>query len=449
MIRVPDTPISAIVRDLRRGKYSSSELVEQCLSTIVTYDPSLNAFITVLEDEVRTEADAADRAMAQGHIKGPLHGIPISLKDILDVEGVATTAASRVRLGHQATRDAIVVSRLRAAGAIIIGKCNLHEFAFGTTGEDSAAGPTRNPHDHERIPGGSSSGSAVSVASGMAIASIGTDTGGSIRIPASACGIVGLKPTFNEVPCDGVIPLAPTLDHVGPLTRTVADAHLLYRTISDKSTSVESSIAESNQKTSFGIPRSYFFDVIDRNVGTAFESTIRRLEATGGTIVDVDIPHASDTATIYLHTQLPEAAMQHRKLLETKRNEYCPSVRTRLELGGYVLAQDYVLAQQGRKVLTKEVDDALRKCDVLLLPTLPILPPNLGSDMVTVGNISSSVRALTLRMTQLFDLTGHPAISLPSGFVKGLPVGTQLVGNRYQTSTLLSHATRYEDSIRG
>ena len=141
--------------------------------------------------------------------------------------------------------------------------------------------------------------------------------------------------------------------------------------------------------------------------------------------------------------------MQHRKLLETKRNEYCPSVRTRLELGGYVLAQDYVLAQQGRKVLTKEVDDALRKCDVLLLPTLPILPPNLGSDMVTVGNISSSVRALTLRMTQLFDLTGHPAISLPSGFVKGLPVGTQLVGNRYQTSTLLSHATRYEDSIRG
>ena len=426
-----------------------SELVEVHLDRINSTDDKLNSFVTILSESALSSSLIAEKEIMDGNYKGPLHGIPISLKDILDVEGVATTAASRVRLGHQATRDAVVVSRLRAAGAIIIGKCNLHEFAFGTTGEDSAAGPTRNPHDHERIPGGSSSGSAVSVASGMAIASIGTDTGGSIRIPASACGIVGLKPTFNEVPCDGVIPLAPTLDHVGPLTRTVADAHLLYLTISDKSTSVESSIAESNQKPSFGIPRSYFFDVIDRNVGTAFESTIRRLEATGGTIVDVDIPHASDTATIYLHTQLPEAAMQHRKLLETKRNEYCPSVRTRLELGGYILAQDYVLAQQGRKVLTKEVDDALRKCDVLLLPTLPILPPNLGSDMVTVGNISSSVRALTLRMTQLFDLTGHPAISLPSGFVKGLPVGTQLVGNRYQTSTLLSHATRYEDPIRG
>lgn len=449
MIQVPDTPISTIVRDLYRGKYSASELVELCLSAIVSQDPTLNAFIAVFDNEVRTAADAADRAMAQGHIKGRLHGIPVSLKDMLDVKGVATTAASRVRLGHRATRDAVVVSRLRAAGAIIIGKCNLHEFAFGTTGEDSAAGPTRNPHDHERIPGGSSSGSAVSVASGMAIASIGTDTGGSIRIPASACGVVGLKPTFSEVPCDGVVPLAPTLDHVGPLTRTVADADLLYRTISNKSTAIDPSMAQRKEETSFGIPRSYFFDVIDRDVGTAFEHTIRRLEAAGGTVVDVDIPHASDTPTIYLHTQLPEAAMQHRKLLETKSDEYCPGVRTRLELGRYVLAQDYVLAQQGRQVLTKEVDDALLECDVLLLPTLPILPPRLGSDTVTVGDIADSVRALTLRMTQLFDLTGHPAISLPSGFAKGLPVGTQLVGNRYQTSTLLSHATRYEDSIRG
>src|SRR6185503_17702214 len=194
---------------------------EQCLAVIRDRNPSLNAFITVFADSARDEARRADDEIAAGRYRGPLHGVPISLKDLIDVEGTPTTAASRVRDGHIANADAPIVTRLREAGAVLIGKNNLHEFALGTTNEDSAFGPARHPLDPARSPGGSSGGSAVSLASGMALASIGTDTGGSIRIPAAACGTVGLKPTWGELPADGVVPLSRTLDHVGPLTLTV------------------------------------------------------------------------------------------------------------------------------------------------------------------------------------------------------------------------------------
>ena len=211
-------------RQLRAGKTSAAVAVETCLRNIAADAPRLNALILVLAEEARREAKAADEELATGRDRGPLHGVPISVKDLFDIKGTPTTAASRVREGHIAAADAEAITHLRHAGAVFIGKTNLHEFAFGTTNEDSAFGPARNPHDVSRSPGGSSGGSAVSVVAGMALATLGTDTGGSIRIPAAACGIVGLKPTYGEVSAEGVVPLSRTLDHVGPLAHTVTDA---------------------------------------------------------------------------------------------------------------------------------------------------------------------------------------------------------------------------------
>src|SRR5712672_1568062 len=216
---------------LRAKAITSVEIVEACLARIEAGNPATNAFILVMAEEARRQAREADRELAAGRDRGPLHGVPISLKDLFDVRGVPTTAASRVREGHVAERDAPAVAHLRQAGAVFIGKTNLHEFAFGTTNEDSAFGPARNPHDPSRSPGGSSGGSAASVASGMALASIGTDTGGSIRIPAAACGVVGLKPRHGELSTDGIVPLSHTLDHVGPLAQSVSDACLVYHAL--------------------------------------------------------------------------------------------------------------------------------------------------------------------------------------------------------------------------
>src|SRR3989441_8314672 len=215
-------------RRWRARDVSAAEITDACLRQIDAENPRLNAFILVMADEARRQAAEADRALAAGHDRGPLHGVPMSIKDLLDVRGTPTTAASRVRDGHVAEHDAPAIAHLRQAGVIFIGKTNLHEFAFGTTSDDSAFGPARNPHDPSRSPGGSSGGSAASVAAGMALATIGTDTGGSIRIPAAACGIVGLKPAYGEVPTAGVVPLSHTLDHVGPLTLSVGDAAIVY-----------------------------------------------------------------------------------------------------------------------------------------------------------------------------------------------------------------------------
>src|SRR3954454_12445763 len=218
-------------RRLRARELTAVRVTEECLRRIEADNPALNAFITVLADDALRQAREADQELAAGNDRGPLHGVPISIKDLLDVRGVPTTAASRVREGHVAERDAPTIAHLRMAGAVFIGKTNLHEFAFGTTNEDSAFGPARNPHDPSRSPGGSSGGSAISVAANMALATIGTDTGGSIRIPAAACGIVGLKPSLGDVSIDGVVPLSRTFDHVGPLTQTVTDASLIYHAL--------------------------------------------------------------------------------------------------------------------------------------------------------------------------------------------------------------------------
>jgi aspartyl-tRNA(Asn)/glutamyl-tRNA(Gln) amidotransferase subunit A len=430
---------------LRRGRLRASDLVDASLRAIDARDRELNAFITVTGDLARAEADAADRDAAAGRWRGPLHGIPISIKDLVDVAGLPTTAASRVRAGHVATADAPAVERLRAAGAIIVGKTNLHEFAFGATNEDSAFGPSRNPHDPTRSPGGSSGGSAISVATGMALASLGTDTGGSIRIPAGACGIVGLKPKFGEVPCDGVVPLSHTLDHVGPLTRSVRDAWILYDVLRGAARDPDGWEPRPEPLT-LGVPRRYFLERLDPAIDALFAAALDRLQRAGHLIREVDVPHADLIATVYLHTVLADAAAYHAPLLDARGQDYTPAVRLRLEMGRYVLAEDYVRAQQARARLRASVDRALEGVDALALPTLPIPAPPLGAESVQMGDKSEPVRAGMLRLTQLFNVTGHPAISLPMGKTPaGLPGGMQLAG--METPALLEAALVLEPII--
>ena len=444
---IPAT-IEAFARKLRARELSALDATNACLTRIEAGNARLNAFILVMADEARRQAREADREIAAGHDRGPLHGVPMSIKDLIDIRGTATTAASHVRDGHVARRDAPIVAHLRRAGAVLVGKTNLHEFALGTTSEDSAYGPVRNPHDETRSPGGSSGGSAASIVAGMALASIGTDTGGSIRIPAAACGIVGLKPTFGEVSADGVVPLSRSLDHVGPLASSVTDAFLVYHAL------LGDEVARPLAAAPLGglrlaVPRPYFCDVLDDEVRASFEAALDRLRAGGAHVRDVTIRHAGDIAPVYLHLSLAEAAAYHAAAIEETPERYTAPVRLRLEMGRHILAEDYVRAWRGREVLRREVDAALSEHDALVLPTLPIPAPPLGANSVQAGATKTPVRNLMLRLTQLFNLTGHPAISLPCGQTStGLPCGLQLAGARMQTDALLGVALACETALR-
>jgi aspartyl-tRNA(Asn)/glutamyl-tRNA(Gln) amidotransferase subunit A len=436
-------------RRLRRRQTSAVEATSDCLARIASDNPRLNAFILVMADEALRQAAALDRELAEGADRGPLHGVPVSIKDIFDVAGTPTTAASRVREGHIAERDAVAITRLRRAGAVIVGKNNLHEFAFGTTNEDSAFGPARHPLDPSRSPGGSSGGSAASVLSGMALASLGTDTGGSIRIPAAACGLVGLKPSYDELPCAGVVPLSRTLDHIGPITSSVADGwHMLHALRGH--TTVRPLAPTPARSLRLGVPRRYFCDLLDDDVRGAFEQSVSTLSKAGATIVDVDIPHASLIAPAYLHLVFGDAAAFHGPTLDRMPERYTAPVRLRLEMARTILAEDYIRALEARRILRREVDLALAGQDALLLPSLPIVAPAIGASTVAVGSSIEPVRSVMLRLTQLFNLTGHPALSLPSNRTSpGLPCGIQLVGAATQTDTLLHTARGVEVAFAG
>ncbi len=436
--------IAAVAPLLRARRISPVDLVTGCLARIEARR-ELNAFITILADSALADARHAEAEIAAGGWRGPLHGVPISVKDLVDVAGTETTSGSAVP-ARRARSDAPVVARLRQAGAIIIGKTNLHEFAFGTTGEDSAFGPVRHPRDPARSAGGSSSGAAVAIVEGMCLGSVGTDTGGSIRIPAAACGIVGLKPTAGELPCDGIVPLSTTLDHVGPMARSVEDTALMFDAMAGRP---PQPLRPSDGPRTFGVPRRYFCDRLEMSVRAALERTCAALEAAGHRVLDVAIANAEWTPDVYLHIVLPEAAEYHAARLESHPEGYSPAVRLRLEMGRYVLAEDYLRALRLRPRLTSLVDRALDGVDALLLPALAIAPPLLGAASVEVDGSREPVRAIMLRLTQLFDITGHPSIAVPAGAADGWPVGMQLVGRRHRTADLLALAAAVEPQISG
>ncbi len=447
---MPMLSIAQLAPRIAARELSVERLVADTLERIERANPAINAFVTVAGDRALVEARRLDAELGRGRLAGPLHGIPITAKDLVDVAGLPTSAGSRVRRNHVARADALVVSRLRAAGAIVVGKTNLHEFAYGTTSEDSAYGPVKNPLDTTRSAGGSSGGSAAALAAGLCAGSIGTDTGGSIRIPSAACGTVGLKPSFGELPCDGVVPLSRSLDHVGPMAADVTSVWLLYNAMAGLPVPSDTGVVPPLSSVRVGIPRRYFLDLLDGEVRERFEETLARLRGATARVNDVDIPHVDATPTVYLHIQLPESSAYHAVTLEREPGSYTPAVRVRLEMGRYVLAEDYARAQRGRDVLRQEVDAALADVDALALPTLPIPAPTLGQAIVRLDGTDLPVRAAMLRLTQLFDITGHPAISLPCGRTSaGLPVGLQIVGARHDTVHLLRVALACERLLAG
>jgi aspartyl-tRNA(Asn)/glutamyl-tRNA(Gln) amidotransferase subunit A len=435
--------IEEIAPLIKRGAISPVDLARACLARIEERRGG-NAFVTVDERRVLADAERAAGEIAAGAYRGPLHGVPIGVKDLVDVAGLPTTAGSALP-PRRPERDAPVVRRLRHAGAIVVGKTNLHEFAFGTTSDESAFGPVRHPLDPARSAGGSSGGSAAALADGLCFGAVGTDTGGSIRIPSAACGTVGLKPTLGELPADDVVPLSATLDHVGPMARTVGDAGLLYQAMNG---SAAHPIAAAVGRLVLRVPRAYFCDRLDAGARAALDRACEALAAAGHAVADAAIEHAAWTADVYLHIVLPEAAWFHARWLDKYAERYSPGVRLRLEMGRYVLAEDYVRAMRMRDVLTGAVDRALEQCDALLLPALPIAPPPIGAASVEVDGVREPVRALMLKLTQLFNLTGHPAIALPGlPGTDALPRGLQLVGHRGRTERLLDVAAAVERYI--
>lgn len=426
---------------------TATERVDAALTAIATHNARTNAFIVIDAEGARAQARAADAETASGVNRGPLHGVPVSIKDLVDIAGQVTTAGSQVLADNIAAADAPVITRLREAGAVIVGKTNLHEFALGTTCEDSGFGPVRHPLDPSRSPGGSSGGSAVSVATGMSDMSVGSDTGGSIRIPASICGLVGLKPSINDVPTTGTIPLSTTFDHVGPITRSVADAAAMWRVLADRPQDIVAPPAARDLR--LAVLGGYFMQSLQAEVRTAFDHACDNLRGAGVAIGSRLIDNTDTILDTYVRIVLSEAAVWHAKYLDTRGDRYRPNVRARLLAGRDFTAVDYLGAHEACEAFRDAIDEALDGIDALILPTLPILAPTLGQAELTIDGAAVPVRAAMLRNTQLFNMTGHPAISLPMTMPAGtFPAGLQIVGRLDATATLLAIAATCEKIIR-
>ncbi len=433
-------------------KLSPVELTEASLRRIEQLEGRLNAFITVDGDAAMTAASEAADEIAKGGAHGPLHGIPIALKDIFGVAGVRMTGGSEILSENVASEDAEATARLKAAGTVVLGKLNLHEFAFGATGVNPHYGAARNPWDLERITGGSSSGSGASVAAGECAAALGTDTGGSIRIPASLCGIVGLKPTYGRVSKRGVLPLSWSLDHVGPMTRTVEDAAIVLQAIAGRDADDASTVGEpvpdymqmlrqGVQGLRIGIPKEFFFENLHPEVESAVRSAIGLLGEMGADPTEVDVPLISEIPGGVTAIMLPEALAYHQKWMSERPDDYGDDVRYRLELGASFLAVHYVQAQRFREMAVAAWrEEVFPKVDLIVTPTTPITArPIEEGDLQVTFNL--------IRFTNPLNFLGVPAISIPCGFTgEGLPVGLQLVGRWWDEASVLRAAYAYEQA---
>jgi len=437
---------------IRRREISPVELTQFVLERIERIQPVLNPFITITDDSARIQAKQAEREIAKGHYRGRLHGIPISLKDLFYTRGIRTTAGSRILRNFIPKENAPAAERLFEAGAILVGKTNLHEFAYGATNLNPHYGPVRNPWDPGRMSGGSSGGSAVSVVSALALGSLGTDTGGSIRIPSAACGCVGLKPTYGRTPLGGVIPLATSFDHVGPLCRCTEDAGLLLDIIADSGPELSGKTRQSFLRDvrkglkgmRAGIPKQYFFDHIQPEVRRPVLKAIEMMRESGVEIREVELKRMRDTAYLATEITLAEAIAYHRQWLEERPGDYGPDVSARMLAGRNQLAVTYVLAQQAKRAYEEDFVRAMEPVDMLLTPTIAVLAPRLEDSEVSVGKAREDVRLALLRLTRPGNISGFPSISVPCGFSKGLPVGLQITGHPWAEATILRAAFGYE-----
>jgi len=448
--------IGELSRLIKRREVSPVEVTTSFLERIDKLNGPINAYITVLGEEARKASREAEKNILGGNYLGPLHGIPIAVKDLFMTRGIRTTAGSKILANYIPQDDATVVERLKKAGAVIIGKTNLHEFAYGGTTNNPHYGPTRNPWDMERIPGGSSGGSAAAVAASLCSGSLGSDTAGSIRQPAAFCGIVGLKPTYGRVSRFGMIPLAWSLDHAGPITKSVEDAALILSAIAgrdtrDSSTSdipvpdYTAALGDKITGLTIGVPGNYFFDVIDDEILSQFGNAIRVLEQQGANVETVTLPNIEHTPTLMWAIVGAEAYSYHEKFFKTRADEYGRDVRANLEVAQFVLANHYLKAQRVRNVFRTHVRETFNQVDVIITPTTLFSAPKIGQRTLKIGQREFNIVDGLVRVTAPFDLAGIPAISVPCGFTSsGLPVGLQIAGRPFAEATVLKVARKYE-----
>lgn len=437
---------------LRKGTISPVELTTECLERVEKLNPTLNAFITVTAESARMEARHAEAEIRRGAWRGPLHGIPLALKDLIDTAGVLTTAASLMFNDRVPAEDAEVVRRLKAAGAVLLGKQNLHEFAYGGSSMVSAFGEVRNAWNKEHITGGSSGGSATAVAAGMGYGAIGTDTAGSIREPGALCGVVGLKPTYGRVSARGVIPLSVSLDHVGPIGRTVSDVAAILGAIAGYDAGDKASVnapvddyvaalKENFPPLRIGVPRKFFFDDLDKEVASATKHALSGLASLGAEIRDIELPVSTDRTL-----QSGESYAFHAQFADRTPELYQPETLRRILTGKNVTAEALLECHRDLERARREIASVFSDLDVLVTPTTPIPAPAIAELKQNPDHLRPR-ELLLLRNTRPINVWGLPAISVPCGFTEGgLPIGLQIIGPHWGEARVLQVAYAYEQA---
>jgi aspartyl-tRNA(Asn)/glutamyl-tRNA(Gln) amidotransferase subunit A len=441
--------LAEAARLVRAREVSPVELVEACLARIRAVNDKLAAYISVYEEQARAVAKAAEAMVQAGHWLGPLHGIPVSLKDNVAVRGLATTAGSKILRDWIPDEDATVTARLRQAGAIFVGKTNMHEFAWGGTSANPHYGAVRNPWNPERFPAGSSGGSGAAVAARTCYGAIGTDTGGSIRLPSAINGIVGIRPTYGRVSNAGIIPLAWSMDTAGPMTRTVEDCAIMFNVIAgpdpkDPSCSAApvvdytADLGRGVRGIRIGVVPGYFFHHLQRPVHDAVRAALKTFEGLGASVVDVNIENIHGNISAQLTIESAEPSSYHQRWLRERPGDYGEDVRTLLEIGEMLLATHYVQAQRYRSLLRSEFLSAFKSVDVFICPTLPFTATPVGAMKVVIENgVEEDMLSAIMQYTGVPSLTGLPSLNVPCGFDQdALPVGMQIIGQPFGEAAL-------------
>lgn len=452
-----DLSLTAVTRLIKRRDVSPVEVVDATLARIASLNPILSAYISVFEEQARQVARAAEMLIMAGHDLGPLHGVPIALKDNVATKGQRTTAGSKILADWVPAHDATVTSRLRRAGAVFVGKLNMHEFAWGGTSDNPHYGAVRNPWNTDRFPAGSSGGSGAAVAARACFGAIGTDTGGSIRLPSAVNGIVGLRPTYGRVSNHGIVPLAWSMDTAGPMARTVADCALMFGALAghDPADPASANVATHDYLSRLddgvaglriGIVPGYFFQHLQPPVHAAVMAALKTLGDAGAEVVEVPIENIHGNISAQLTIESAEPSTFHQRWLRERPEDYGADVRTLLEVGEMLLATHYLQAQRYRSLLRNEFLAAFKKVDLFLCPTLPFTATPVGATKVVIENgVEEDMLSAIMQYTGVPSLTGLPALAVPCGFdADGLPIGMQLIGKPFDEATLFRVGAAYQ-----